>query len=200
MAEKVRRTGEPTVESKKDLWLRELTSFIVEANLQTWAADGAEVEPQRPGYKELEWPPVDKRGLWHLRDSYTGDFRAPGMTTVYYKDIPVWTQAYGGKGQNEGSTDIVKPTFQFLKEALMRVTPDLPFRGPSEYESEDGEWAYGFRLVNRDGMDATWNEEIRHITRGDKYTLDDVVFTQTGFAGVVIHRTPNGKPQYPWDL
>lgn len=79
-------------DSKREQWLADLSHFIVEANLNTWAADGAEVEPQRPGYKELEY----QDGLWRLRDSYTGYFRAPGMTTVYYKGSPAWTMMYGG--------------------------------------------------------------------------------------------------------
>lgn len=73
-------------EAAKEQWLQELSGFIVEADLNTWAADGAEVTPERPGYKELEY----KKGLWRLRDSYTGYFRAPGMTTVYYKEVPAF--------------------------------------------------------------------------------------------------------------
>src|SRR3989344_9310709 len=95
----------------KDQWLGQLSSFIVEANRNTWAAEGAEVSPERPGYKELEY----RRGAWKLRDSYTGYFRAPGMTTVYYKDTPVWTMAYGGHGQTERHEASAKGTFNFLK-------------------------------------------------------------------------------------
>ena len=84
---------------RREQWLEELASFIVEANRNTWAAEGAEVSPERPGYKELEY----KSGLWRLRDSYTGYFRAPGMTTIYYKDIPSWNMQYGGHGMTDGN-------------------------------------------------------------------------------------------------
>src|SRR3989344_4726064 len=88
-------------ELRREAWLEDLANFIVEANGQTWAADGAEVDPERPGYKELEFT----KGDWRYRDSYTGYFRAPGMTTVYYKGQPAWTMAFGGHGQTEGFED-----------------------------------------------------------------------------------------------
>jgi len=46
----------PEQEVKKKAWLKSLADFIVIANGKTWAADGAEVEPRRPGYKRLQWP------------------------------------------------------------------------------------------------------------------------------------------------
>lgn len=181
-----------SLESRKELeqeakekWLKELAGFIVEANKNTWAAEGAEVEPERLGYKELEY----KNGLWRLRDSYTGYFRAPGMTTVYYKDMPAWTMAYGGHGQTEGYEDRAKQTFEFLKSALMKVTSDLPFRGPEKYE--DGENVYTFKMMHGDITDGLWREEI---TEGGILT-----FTQTGLVGAVIHRGPDRQPILPWN-
>lgn len=126
---------------EKNQWLNKLANFIVEANGKTWAAGEGEVDPERKGYKELEY----KGDEWRLRDSYTGYFRAPGMTTVYFKERPAWTMAYGGIGQLEGHERIVKPTFTFLKKALMQVKPEMPFRGPKEYV--EGDWKYLFKLL-----------------------------------------------------
>ena len=176
----------PEQEAKKEAWLEELANFIVEANGQTWAADGAEVDPERPGYKELEY----RKGDWRLRDSYTGYFRAPGMTTVYYKDMPAWTMAYGGHGQTEGFEERTKETFSFLRRALKLVSSDLPFRGPELYE-EDGK-KYTFKLIKGNIEDGLWEEEI--VEEGDK------TFAQTGIAGVVIHKDFNRQPIYPWNL
>ena len=173
-------------ETKREQWLTDLSHFIVEANLNTWATDGAEVEPQRPGYKELEY----QNGLWLLRDSYTGYFRAPGMTTVYYKGTPAWTMQYGGHGQTEGHEDHAKQTFNFLREALKRVTPELPFRGPEEYV--DGENVYHFTMLNGDITDGLWREEI--IERGE------LTFTQTGLVGTVIKKDDNRQLVFPWNL
>ena len=176
----------PIPETKKDLWLRELTEFVVEANLNTWAADGAEVSPERAGYKELEYV----KGDWRLRDSYTGFFRAPGMTTVYYKGTPVWNMQYGGHGMTDGYENRADTTFRFLRAALSKVTQELPFRGPVEYI--EGNNRYVFELIHGDVTDCLWREEI---------TEDDILtFTQTGMAGIMIHKDSDRKPTLPWNL
>lgn len=182
----------PEEEARKEAWLKELAKFIVEANLRTWAADGPEVIPQRPGFKELEYPPgaSPETAEWYYRDSYTGYFRAPGMTTVYYKGRPAWAQVYGGHGQIEGSYNVVKPTFDFLRKALKRVTPELPFRGPEEYK--EGDFVYTFELEEDNIEDCTWNELI---TKNDWE-----IFSQVGSAGLIIHRDQNRQPIYPWNF
>lgn len=180
--------GPGSPELLRDSWLRQLADFIVEANLETWAAGRGEVSPdkvERPGYKEHEY----SRGEWRLRDSYTGDFRAPGMTTVYYRDVPVWTISYGGTGTVEGFYDRTKPTFTFLRRALQQVTPELPFRGPQEY-TEDSK-RYTFRILRGDITDCEWDEEIR-----EEGLL--LTFRQTGSAGIIIHRDQDRRPVYPW--
>ncbi len=191
-----------TEAERKETWLNQLANFIVIANGKTWVADGAEVGSQRPGYKELQWPyPEDKmteqdkkdyQGWedWKLRDSYTGYFRAPGMTTVYYKGQPAWTMQYGGHGQTEGYEDRAKETFNFLKAALMKVSPELPFRGPKQYSEGNSE--YTFQLLSGDITDCLWREEIREN--------GDLTFTQTGLAGIVIHRDGNKQPHLPWNI
>lgn len=197
MATEIQRTPE---EARKEEWLKDLANFIVEANGQTWAADGAEVDPERPGYKELQYA----KGDWRLRDSYTGYFRAPGMTTVYYKGKPAWTMQYGGHGQTEGYEDKAKETFNFLRRALMKVSPDLPFRGPEEYI--EGEQRYGndvhvkgaghkqyvFEMVDGDIEEGLWFESI--VEDGTQ------TFKQTGILGLVIHKDENGKPIQPWNI
>ena len=171
---------------ERNAWLKELAGFIVEANCNTYAADGGEVTPERKGYKELEY----SRGLWRLRDSYTGYFRAPGMTTVYFKEKPSWTMAYGGTGQLEGHEGIVKPTFTFLKKALMKLSLDMPFRGPAEYIEED--WKYTFNLIRGDITDFIGEEEI--LKSREK------VFAQTVIGGIIIPKESDRRPIYPWNF
>lgn len=183
----------PESEAKKDTWLKELANFIVEANTHTWAADGDEVEPQRPGYKELRYPQPNPEtgkvdGDWELRDSYTGYFRAPGMTTIYYKGKPAWTMAYGGRGMEESKYPVTKPTFMFLMAALMKVTPELPFRGPREYV--EGKRKYQME-VEGNLEDFHGQEEITEN--------GDLAFTQIFFGGIVISKTPERTPLYPWE-
>lgn len=181
-------TSPEEIERKK-VWLADLADFLVEGNANTYAAGGAEVAPERQGYKELEY----KRGVWRMRDSYAGYFRAPGMTGVYYKDFPapVWAMQYGGTGMIPGRYDETKPAFNFLKKALMQITPDLPYRGPAFFE--EGEWKYKFRLMTENNLtDFSWTEEI---SAGGV-----LIFTQMGMGGIIIHKDTDRKPVYPWNL
>jgi len=172
-------------EEKKEAWLKKLAEFIVEANQNTWAADKGKVIPQRPGCKELDY----EKGDWHLRDSYTGYFRAPGMTIIYYKGQPAWTMAYGGSGMEEDKYETTGPTFDFLKAALMKVTPQLPYRGPRNYK--DGEYQYKLRvkgdLADFDGKEMIFKDK-------------ELVFSQLIFGGVVINKDSSKHPVYPWPI
>lgn len=188
----------PEEEARKETWLKRLADFIVISNRQTWAADDPKIDPQRPGFKELQWPypNMTEQDLeaykgwedWLLRDSYAGYFRAPGMTTVYYKGEPVWAMQYGGHGLTEGNEARVKEIFQFLKSSLMRVRAEMPFRGPESYE--EGTLIYTFKSKG-DIEDCSWEERITE--KGEK------LFTQIGSAGLIINKDQNRQPIFPWN-
>lgn len=172
----------------KQEWLNELANFIVKANKNTWATDGAEAEPRFKKSKRHHY----KDGLWELDDDYSGHFTAPGFTRVLFKEIPAWSMAYFGKGMVEGYEHLSKPTFSFLKEALMEVTPELPFRGPHQY-TKNG-WNYRFSFLREsDITDFLGEEEIR-----DNYNIK--VFHQTFGGGIIRHRDENKKLLLPWEL
>lgn len=189
----------PEEEARKETWLKRLADFIVIANGKTWAADSPKMDPQRPGFKELQWPYPnmteqdlkDYEGWedWLLRDSYAGYFRAPGMTAVYYKGEPVWAMQYGGHGLIEGNEARVKEIFQFLKSSLMRVRAEMPFRGPESYE--EGTLRYTFEHKG-DVEDCLWEERI---TEKEK-----LLFTQIGSAGLIINKDQDRQPILPWNL
>ena len=70
----------------------ELAEFLVRAKIAAYAGDSAEVEAERPSFKELEY----EEGPWYYRDSYTGYFCAPGQEIVRYEGSPVWHMCYSG--------------------------------------------------------------------------------------------------------
>lgn len=171
---------------EKQKWLEELARFIVEANTKGWAANSSEVDSIFSGMKSIYY----KRDDWELRDNYFGYFRAPGATVVSFKQRPVWTMSYFGLGQVLGQESIVKPTFTFLRSALMRVSQEMPFRGPLEYS--DGDWTYKFRLLRGDITDFLGEEEI----------LKDgtLAFSQTIGGGIGVGKDNKREPVYPWNL
>jgi len=118
--------------------LEELANFLVKAKCKTYAGDGTEVFPQRPGFKELEY----KEGDWEYRDSYAGFYFAPGQEIVRFQGTPVWAMAYSGgmRPEHHGNKEFAKQTFTFLKKALSRVEVTRPFRGPENFH--DGDYEY----------------------------------------------------------
>lgn len=119
----------------------DLKVFLKNSSSHTYAGDGKEITPQRPGFIEMEY----REGDWYLRDSYVGHFQAPGMTVVYFKNQPVWTCAYGGKVVEKFYSQ-TKEIFTFLKVALKRKdlkkAGDIPVRGPSAFTQD--KWKYIF--------------------------------------------------------
>jgi len=178
----------PEQEAKKELWLKELSEFIVEANKNTYAAHKGKVPPEkveRKGYKELEY----EKGDWRLRDGYAGNFRAPGSTTVYYKEKPAWFMSYTGVGMEPGKYRQTQATFEFLGKALMQITPDLPYRGPKEFK--EGNRRYEMSV-----------QGTVEVFKGDEAIYEDgeLTFGQHFSGNVFIHKTPEGEPLYPWEL
>lgn len=157
--------------------VKELKKFLIEASNHGYAAGGERVAPQRPGYKELEY----RQGDWYERDSYVGHYQAPGMTTVYFKDVPVWTCAYGGK-VIEKFYPQVEEIFTFLRKALLRKdlkkAEDVPVRGPSEFNEGDFRYTFSF-----EGDMACFYGRERIYLKGE------LVFFQDIIGGFVIGKT-----------
>lgn len=152
--------------------LEELKSFLVIAKKNTYAAQGNEVEPERKGFKEL----LFTQGDFEYRDSYTGYFMAPGQEVVRYKGKPIWMMAYGGDVYSR-DRDEVKKIYSFLKQALLLVEKDRPFRGPKYFVK--GEYKY------KDESEGTINN-----FKGTEVILHKgkIVFKQNYIGGLVEHK------------
>lgn len=153
--------------------LKQLAKFLVKAKVQTYASDGKEIEPQRPGFKELEF----KEGDWEYRDSYAGFFFAPGQEIVRFQGKPIWTMAYSG-GMNKkyhGDIEFARKTFSFLKEALKQAREERPFRGPEKLEQDD--FVY---IDNSEGDITCFKGTEKIIYQGEE------VFKQDYIGGLVV--------------
>tara|TARA_Y100000310_G_scaffold338346_2_gene427733 strand:- start:425 stop:961 length:537 start_codon:yes stop_codon:yes gene_type:complete len=176
--------------SRRKAWQDELAEFIVEGHKNAWAAEGGEIDPVIPGIKSMH----HNRGEWDYYDNFGGYFKAPGWTVVNFRGQPAWSMSYFGMGQNLRFYDSAKPTFDFLKKALLEVTPDMPYRGPARFTEED--LTYTFRLLRGDLEDFTWAEEI--VKRGSEFP--ELQFSQEGAGGIILARDEDRKPVIPWDL
>ncbi len=161
--------------------LEALTDFLLKAKTGTYAADGAEVEPERPGFRELRYA----QGDWDYRDSYAGYYCAPGQEVVRFQGKPIWTMSYDGGMSTEfhGNRAFAKETFTFLKEALKRVERSHPFRGPKNFK--EGDWEY---LNDVRGTVEEFRGTEHILYRGKP------VFRQHYFGGMVIHKDDFPSP------
>lgn len=153
--------------------LNELRKFLVKAKISTYAGGGKEVEPQRPGFKELEY----KEGNYEYRDSYCGFYSAPGQEIVRFNGKPIWHMAYSG-GMKKGfhyNLEFAKQTFKFLKECLKRVSEEKPYRGPDNFKEKDYEY-----VNNVEGNIEEFRGLEKILFKGK------VVFEQNYMGGVII--------------
>lgn len=115
----------------------DLAAFLLEAKRRTYAGlddDATVAAPLLAGSKQLEHraPP------YAYRDIYFGMGFFVGQETVLRDDTPIWSMSYSG-GAREDITDrtMLLAIYKFLRQALLAVGKDKPFRGPPVLGSDD---------------------------------------------------------------
>lgn len=127
----------------------ELMTFLVEAKKNTYAGEGKKVEPSRLASKDLPFC----KGDYHYLDTYLGNVNFIGEEAVWHKDKPVWGMNYYGEMLIE---EIPEGFSRFLKNALLNIPSETPFRGPEHY-------IYGSYEYQCD-----WTGDIKSFS-GDEY-------------------------------
>jgi len=150
-----------------------LAEFLVRAKISTYAGDGKEVTPQRPGFNELEY----REGDMEYRDSYAGFYCAPGQEVVRFKGKPIWAMSYNGGMIKKYQEDeaFSGRTFAFLKEGLKRVDKSRPFRGPDSFK--DGDFEY---IDETEGDITLFNGCEKILYKGEE------VFRQHYLGGLIL--------------
>ncbi len=109
---------------------REVVEFLIRAKRATYAGRGAETAPSREKSHDLTY----REGDLMYYDTYLGSGKFAGEEALWREGRPSWSMNYIGRVTGEGF-DI-----GFLREALLRVPEDRPFRGPERFVS--GELTY----------------------------------------------------------
>lgn len=104
-----------------------IVPFLIRAKKATYAGKGAETKSSRPHSHDLIYTEND---LMYL-DTYLGGEQFAGEEALWISEKPYWSMNYAGRVTGENFSG------DFLKEALLHVTPDMPFRGPSVYTNKD---------------------------------------------------------------
>ena len=102
-------------------------AFLIRAKQATYAGKGAETASSRVKSHDLAY----REGEYMYYDTYLGGEKFAGEEALWVADIPYWSMNYAGR--------VTGGCFSgyFLKEALLHVPEDEPYRGPREYTNGD---------------------------------------------------------------
>ena len=106
---------------------RQIIQFLMKAKKATYAGKGAETAPSRPKSHDLAY----RDGNYLYYDTYLGGEKFAGEEALWISGVPFWSMNYVGRVIGEPFSG------DFLKEALLHVPEDKPYRGPQDYRSGD---------------------------------------------------------------
>jgi len=106
---------------------QKIINFLIRAKKATYAGNGNETASSRPNSHDLQY----SEGSLKYIDSWLGGDKFAGEEALWENDVSFWAMNYVGRVIGDGFSG------DFLKEALSHVPEENPYRGPSEYSSEN---------------------------------------------------------------
>ncbi len=107
-----------------------IIDFLIRAKRATYAGKGAETASSRIASHDL----VYREGDLMYYDTYLGGEKFAGEEALWIAGVPFWSMNYAGRVTGAPFSG------DFLKEALLHVPEDAPYRGPAQYKN--GDYAY----------------------------------------------------------
>jgi len=101
--------------------------FLIRSKKATYAGKGNQTDSSRPNSHDFKYSEEDLRYI----DTYLGGSKFAGEEALWNKNIPFWSMNYIGRVTGDNFSG------DFLKEALLNVPEEYPFRGPLEYINGD---------------------------------------------------------------
>lgn len=135
---------------------QDIRMFLLRAKNSTYVTGDNKTASSRPASNDYRYSEDD----YLYMDTYLGSQNFAGEEAVWIKNTPVWSMNYYGQ--------VLKDPFnpEFLKEALSRVTPELPFRGPELYQKGD----YLYQCQVQGDFDCFHGEELIYCKHEKIYT------------------------------
>ena len=106
---------------------KELVDFLIKAKQATYAGKGAETAPSRVKSHDL----IYRDGDYMYYDTYLGGNKFAGEEALWISEVPYWSMNYVGRVTGDNFSG------DFLKEALLHVPENIPYRGPEKYVNGD---------------------------------------------------------------
>ncbi len=130
---------------------KDIIEFLIRAKKSTYAGKGAETVSSRINSHDL----IYREGKLMYYDTYLGGEKFAGEEALWKSDKPFWSMNYIGRVTGDNFSG------DFLKEALLNVPYDMPYRGPADYSngdysykctvSGDFEWFQGREIITYKG-------------------------------------------------
>ena len=134
---------------------KSIIEFLIKAKRATYAGKGAETSSSREKSHDL----VYQDGDYMYYDTYLGTGKFAGEEALWINKNPYWSMNYIGRVTGDGFSG------DFLKEALLHVPEDRPFRGPEQYSNGD----YLYQCEVEGGFDWFQGKEIIHYKDTEIY-------------------------------
>jgi len=137
---------------------QEIIDFLCRAKKATYAGKGGETLSSRPNSHDLNYI----EGFLMYIDSYLGGEKFAGEEALWRDNIPFWSMNYMGRVIDKGFSG------DFLKEALLLVTKEYPYRGPLVFQNGD----YKYHCIINGKFD--WFNGYEEIFYNDKKVYECV--------------------------
>ena len=153
------------------MYIEALRGFLIDSNKAGYAGgDEKRWVKEADGSTTIPYA----KGDWRSRDNFFGGEPYGGRAVVFYQDKPYWMMVYYGWVEEGVETD---PIYGILRNALMQMPEEAPFRGPKEYVEND----YIYRNTWKGDIQRYSGEEV--ITQGEK-----VIYKANYLGGLVDQR------------
>lgn len=114
-----------------------------------------------------------EKGEWKSHDNFFGGEPYGGRSVVFYQDKPVWMMVYYGWVEENENAD---PVYELLRNALMRMPEDYPYRGPKEYKEDDAIYTNN------------WQGKLDRFSGEEKINKGGKVIYQANYIGGLVDK------------
>jgi hypothetical protein len=145
-----------------------LRQFLINSNRAGYAAgDEKQWIKESDGSTTIPF----KKGKWRSHDNYFGGEPYGGRVVVFYEEKPAWLMVYYGWVAEGIPTD---PVYKILRNALMHMPEDRPFRGPKEYKEDDSVYTN------------SWDGDIERFSGEEKINQGNTLIYKANYIGGLV--------------
>jgi len=147
-----------------------LRQFLVDSNKAGYAGGDSKKWIKEPdGSTTIPF----EQGQWRSHDNFFGGEPYGGRVIVFHEEKPTWMMVYYGWVVEDVDADKV---YEVLRNALMQMPEDAPYRGPKSYEQ--GEYVY----TN------TWNGDLEKYAGEEKISQGEKLVYQANYMGGAVDK------------